>query len=265
MNSTCVDAAPLVALEGRLRHCALVATIGVRPNFSDYSAEEQQLIRQAKTIYYPSTFYAELLDALGKRTFPSYHTYKIAQDKIKQTALFQLAEIPHPRTRVFFGKRHKRNILDYFDLPLVAKVARGSALGRGVFLIRSTGELEHYCQNHSPAYIQEYLPIERDIRVVVIGNKAVHAYWRVAPPGDFRTNVAGGGKVEFSPVPQEAISLAERAARLCRLDDVGFDICRQNGKFMVLEVNMKYGREGFKQSGIDYEKMMERLIVDGQI
>lgn len=248
-----------------MRRCASVVTLGVRPNFSDYNAEERALIRQAAKIYYPSSFYAELLDALGKKTFPSYHTYKIAQDKIKQTALFQMAGIPHPRTRVFFGKRQKSFIGDHFKLPLVAKVARGSALGRGVYLVRTPEELERYCQNHSPAYIQEYLPIDRDIRVVVIGTKAVHAYWRVAPNDDFRTNIAQGGRIDRSAVPREAIRLAEQAAKRCRLDDVGFDICRHQGKFMVLEVNMKYGKEGFRQYGIDFEQMMERLIGDGEI
>lgn len=257
--------APLVALEARLRQCPFVKTLGVRPNFMDYSAEERELIRRADTVYYPSGFYAELLDAIGKRTFPSYHTYKIAQDKIKQTALFQMAGIPHPKTRVFFGKRQKSRILDYFKLPLVAKAARGSAMGRGVFLVRTQGELAHYCQHHSPAYIQEYLPIDRDARVVVIGKKAVHAYWRIASDGDFRTNVAQGGRIDASPVPREAIALAEWAAQRCRLDDVGFDICEHQGNFMVVEVNMKYGREGFRQHGIDFDAMMERLISNGEI
>ena len=45
------------------------------------------------------------------------------------------------------------------------------------------------------AYIQTYLPIDRDIRVVVIGDKVVHSYWRVAPKGEFRTNVATGGHI----------------------------------------------------------------------
>ena len=265
MNSTSDEAVPLVAFERRLRRCPSMVTLGVRPNFTDYTAEERELIRRADKIYYPSTFYAELLDAVGKKTFPSYHTYKIAQDKIKQTALFQMAGIPHPKTRAFFGNRQKLRILDHFKLPLVAKVARGSAMGRGVFLVRTAEELDRYCQSHSPAYIQEYLPIERDIRVVVIGRNAVHAYWRAASDGDFRTNVAQGGKIDHSPVPREAILLAEQAARRCRLDDVGFDICLHQGSYMVLEVNMKYGREGFRQYGIDFEKLMEQLIADGKI
>lgn len=263
--STETPQAPLVALEGRLRQCRGVISLGVRPNFQDYSPEEQRLIRQAAKIYYPSAFYALLLNAMGKNTFPAYHTYAFAQDKIKQTALFNLAGIPHPHTRVFYGRRQKATILHRFELPLIAKVPRGSALGRGVFLVRTPAELEHYCQADAPAYIQEYLPIEKDIRVVVIGGKTVHAYWRVAPPGDYRTNVSLGGRIELAAVPEAVIALAEKTARLCAWDDVGLDICSHRGEYLVLEANMKYGREGFRRAGMDYAKMMEQLIADGTI
>ena len=91
----------IVALEGRLRHCAGVTTLGVRPNFGDYSYQEQVLIREASKIYYPSILYADLFHAMGKATFPSCHTYHFAQDKIKQTALFQLLGRDHPLTRQY--------------------------------------------------------------------------------------------------------------------------------------------------------------------
>jgi ribosomal protein S6--L-glutamate ligase len=254
-----------VALERRLRHCPSVTTLGVRPNFDDYSTAERELIRRADKIYYPSSLYADLMDALGKKTFPSYHTYKFSQDKIKQTAIFQIAGIPHPRTRLFFGRRQKAAILDYFNLPLIAKTPRGSALGRGVYLIRTEDELKNYCLAYSPAYIQEYLPIDRDMRVVVLGYKAVHAYWRISPADGFLTNVAQGGRIDLSPVCPEAVTLAEHTARTCRWDDVGIDICQCNEAFFVLEANMKYGREGFRAAGINYAEMMEHLILNGQI
>ncbi len=106
---------------------------------------------------------------MGKATFPSYHTYKCVQDKIKQTALFDLLNLPHPRTRVFYGNRQKKLILDHFSFPFIAKIPRGSALGSGVYLIHNEKELRNYLEQTSPAYIQAYLPIDRDIRVVVIG------------------------------------------------------------------------------------------------
>jgi len=255
----------VIALEGRLKKCKNVITLGVRTNFSDYSPQEVELIRQAEKIYYPTAFYADLFDAMGKTTFPSYHTYKCVQDKIKQTALFELLDLPHPRTRVFYGNRQKQLIPDYFKFPFIAKIPRGSALGRGVYLIRNAKELRRYLDQTSPAYVQEYLPIDRDIRLVVIGNRIVHAYWRIAPQNEFRSNVAVGGQISLAPVPEKAKKLALQVAHACGWDDVGLDICQHNGQFYVLEANMKYGREGFRQAGLDYVKLMESMIENEEI
>lgn len=256
---------PVIALEARLKGCKNVVTLGVKTNFSDYEPRAARLIREAETIYYPTTFYADLFNAAGKRTFPSYHTYKCVQDKIKQTALFELLQLPHPRTRVFYGKRWKAGISEYFDYPFVAKVARGSALGRGVFLIRGPADFRRYAASQSVGYFQQYLPIDRDIRVVVIGGQVVHAYWRLAPAGDFRSNLAAGGTISLDPVPSAALDLAVRTAACCGWDDVGIDICQHQGRFYLLEANMKYGKAGFRAAGKDYLQIMEQLIQDGVI
>ncbi|MCF8068436.1 MAG: RimK family alpha-L-glutamate ligase [Desulfobacterales bacterium] len=255
----------VIALESRLRGCSNVLTLGVKTNFGAYSAQEADLIRAADKIYYPTTFYADLFDAVGKKTFPSYHTYKCVQDKIKQTALFNLAGISHPRTRVFYGDRQKGLILQYFSYPFIAKIPRGSALGQGVFLVQNGKDLDAYCGMTHVAYIQEYLPMDRDMRVVIIGNRAVHAYWKIAAPGEFRTNVGAGAAISFEPLPEKAIALAVKASALCRWDDVGIDICEHDGQFYILEANMKYGKEGFRQAGIDYLKLMEKMIQNGEI
>jgi ribosomal protein S6--L-glutamate ligase len=254
----------VIALGSRLRACRNVRTLGVRPDFFDYTLEEREAILLSEKIYYPSLFYADLFDAAGKAVFPSYHTYKCAQDKIKQSALFHLCRIPHPRTRIFFGKRQV-TIRDHFDFPFIGKVARGSSRGRGVFMIRNDAELSRYCRMNRVAYIQEYLPGDRDIRAVFIGDRVVHAYWRISPPEDFRSNLAIGGAVSIAPVPGEAVALACRTARSCGWNDVGIDIRIHRGDCFVLEANMIYGREGFRSAGIDYPGMMETMIENGEL
>ncbi len=255
----------VIALESHLRECKNVLTLGVRPNFSDYSAQDANLIRTAKKIYYPSTFYAELFDTMGKSTFPSYHTYKFVQDKIKQTALFNLFDVPHPKTRIYYGKHQQRSILDHFSFPFIAKVSRGSALGRGVFLIKNKESLDNYCQENTPAYIQEYIKTDRDIRVVIIGDKIVHAYWRIASPNEFRSNIALGGTVCLDSVPTAALDLALMTAHQCKWNNVGIDILMSQNKFYIIEANMKYGKEGFRKAGINYINLMESLIQNGEI
>jgi ribosomal protein S6--L-glutamate ligase len=59
--------------------------------------------------------------------------------------------------------------------------------------------------------------------------------------------------------------LALQVARACRWDDVGIDICEHNGQFYVLEANMRYGREGFRKAGIDYDRLMESMIENEEI
>lgn len=254
-----------IALESRLRHCKNVMTLGVRTNLSDYENWQIELIRQSNVIFYPTPFYADIFDTMGKRTFPNYHTYKYVMDKIKQTALFNLLKVPHPRTRVFYGDYQKSKILEHFRFPFVAKIPRGSALGRGIYLIGNESELATYNRLGRAAYIQEYLKFDRDLRVVLIRGQIIHAYWRIARPGEFRTNVSQGATISFDNIPEEGLALARNAARLCQLDDVGLDICFSNGRYWVLEANMKYGYEGFRQAGIDFYELIDQMIENGEI
>ncbi|MBW2179475.1 MAG: RimK family alpha-L-glutamate ligase [Deltaproteobacteria bacterium] len=255
----------VIALEARLRDCKNVITLGVLPNFSDYNTQDAKRIKDAVKIYYPSTFYADLFNSMGKMTFPSYNTYKCVQDKIKQTALFNLLDIPHPKTRTFYGNRQKKAILDYFEFPFIGKIPKGSALGRGVYLISGKADLSEYCNIANTAYIQEYIPSDRDIRVVIVGDRVVHAYWRIAAPGDFRSNIALGGKVSLEPVPKQILDLALHTAVSCGWDDVGIDIISQKGELYVIEANMKYGKEGFRAAGINYIQLMETMIENEEI
>jgi ribosomal protein S6--L-glutamate ligase len=259
------DLTNAIALEARLKDCAGVTTLGVRPNFSDYTEAEKSLIASADKIYYPSSFYADMFSAMGKKIFPSVHTYRFAQDKIKQTSLFKILQIPHPATRTFYARTKREKILSHFSFPFVAKIPRGSALGRGVFLVRTPEELEQYCCLTKVAYIQEYLPIDRDIRVVIVGDRVVHAYWRISAPGEFRSNVGRGAAISFDEIPEPALALALDAARRCGWDDVGMDICMHENRFYVLEANMKYGKAGFVKAGKDYYQMMEAMIRNGEI
>ncbi len=254
-----------IALGARLKGMPGIRTIGFKPRFNDYSDLEKKWIRNAETVYYPTAFYADLFNAMGKKTFPSFHTYKFAMDKIKQTAMFQMLGLPHPRTRVYYGKTQKQTILDDFDFPFVAKKPRGSARGKGVFLIKSAGDLKNYLKNPGPAYIQEYLPLDRDMRIIIIGRKVRLAFWRVAQPGRFLTNLSQGGELRLDPLPESALALALETALKCGWDDVGIDIALHKDQAYVLEGNMKYGTLGFAMAGIPYRTMLAGLVLSGEI
>jgi len=138
-------------------------------------------------------------------------------------------------------------------------------MGRGIYLIKNKDDLNDYLKITGPAYIQEYLEIDRDIRVVIIGRKIVHAYWRIAAKGEFRSNVSLGGRISFDLIPTQALDLALHTAKKCNWDDVGIDVCMYQNRFFIIEANMKYGKEGFRKAGIDYKKLMENMIDNEEI
>ena len=253
-----------IALGKRLRHSSLVQTLGLRPNIEDYSQTELELLRQAETVYYPSRLYEDVFLALGKRVFPANY-YRYMGDKIKQTELFILLGIPHPRTRFYQGKSRSKQILRDFSFPFIGKIPRGSSKGRGVFLIRDAEDLHHYLKKCSLAYIQEYLPIDRDLRVVLVGAKVVHAYWRIARPGEYRSNVSLGGRISFEDIQDGPLRFAEQVARLCDFDEVGLDICICENSNLVLEANMVYGLKGFDRAGLDIYQLLIQRVGEGGI
>ncbi len=256
---------PVIALGARLKGSQVVKTLGFKPNFCDYTPGEIDLIHRAQTIYWPTAFYAGLFSAMDKKIFPSVSNYDFALDKIKQTAMFKLLGIPHPRTKLFYGKNQKQSITDFFSFPFIAKIPRGSSRGRGVFLIKGQNDLNAYLRIPGPAYIQEYIPTLRDMRIIVIGRQIVLAFWRKAAKDEFRTNLSQGGKIDFSDLPCPALELALETARRCNWNDVGIDIMEHQGRPLVIEANMKYGTQGFRTAGINYRRLLERLILTGRI
>jgi ribosomal protein S6--L-glutamate ligase len=258
------ESSRFIALGSRLRGVPEVLTLGVKPNFLDYSQHERDMIDSARIILFPTLNYAQFLNTMGKRIFPSLETHLYADEKIKQTTLFYMLRICHPRTRIYYH-RHHQDILKEFSFPFIGKLARRSARGRGVFKIQNMEDLEHYLGLTRIAYIQECLPHDRDMRVVLINYEPILAYWRKRSTDNFRTNLSQGGEIQFSDIPAEGIRVAQEAARKCRFDDVGLDLINYQEKWYVIEANMKYGRKGLKMKGLDLKEIMRQKILSGEL
>ncbi|MCP4681730.1 MAG: RimK family alpha-L-glutamate ligase, partial [Desulfobacterales bacterium] len=242
-----------ISLGSRLKGVPEVLTLGVKPNFMDYTPGERDLILNAGIILFPTLNYAQFFTTMGKRIFPSLENHLYADEKIKQTTLFYMLQIPHPRTRFYYHLHHK-DILKDFSFPFIGKVPRSSARGRGVFKINNHIELEEYLQHTKIAYIQEYLHHDRDLRVVLINYQPTLAYWRKNAPNEFRSNLSQGGTIGFDNIPTEAVRVAQDSAKKCKFDDVGVDLINCRGEWHVLEANMKYGRKGLKMKGLELKE-----------
>ena len=76
-----------------------------------------------------------------------------------------------------------------------------------------------------------------DLRLIVAGNRVIGCARRVAPEGEWRTNVALGASVEPAVAPPLARRLAVAAARAVKGDLVGVDLLPVGSGFVVVEVN----------------------------
>ena len=253
-----------VAFGSRLVGVPEVVTLGVKPNFHDYTPLEQQQIHGASAILYPTLNYAQLFTTTGKRIFPSVETYLYADEKMKQTTLFNMLSIPHPKTR-FYLQREFCRIGNDFAFPFVAKIPRASARGRGVFKITCSADLEQYLLQTKIAYIQEYIPHERDLRVILINYEPVLAYWRKRVSDDFRTNLHQGGVIEFDDIPHDVLPMVQEFARRCNFNDVGLDLLQYNRTWYLIEANMQYGREGFKKKNMVLKEVIRQKLLDGSL
>ena len=115
------------------------------------------------------------------------------------------------------------------------------------------------------AYIQEYIPHQRDLRVILINYRPVLAYWRERPAERFKTNVFQGGVINFQKVPDDALYMARQYSKKCRFNDVGLDMMRVNRKWYLIEANMKYGRKGLNLKGMNLKEILREKILSGDL
>ena len=85
-------------------------------------------------------------------------------------------------------------------------------------------------------YLQEYIEhFNRDIRILVIGDKAIAGMYRVS--NNWKTNIHAGARMEPIELTIELKELAIKAAKAVKTEIGGVDIVESEKGFYVLEVN----------------------------
>jgi ribosomal protein S6--L-glutamate ligase len=225
------------------RTLGLPNTCYLKPeNFFAHKAE----LRAADWVLFPEYWQLNaLIYGLNCRVFPSQASYLIGHNKIEMTRAFMSIVPEHvPVTLIQPNNEMQREALwQRMDLPFVAKLPKAS-MGEGVWLIQNRQDWLDYCARSDVLYVQEYLPIDRDLRVVVVGDHVLSAYWRLQAESGFYNNVARGGSVQHGDVPEQAVALALRVARALGVDHAGFDIAMVDGHPYLLEFNRLFGNTG---------------------
>lgn len=182
---------------------------------------------------------AEWARARGIRSFePSLADGRFVRSKVYDYWKLLDAGLPVPKGFQTLKLEKAGRYLKGFEWPVIAKGIHGSR-GKYVYLLKSLREARKYLTDHLVGFFtfQEYLEIDAEYRIIVIGGKAVGAMRKFRAEGDFRHNIAVGASGEAAQVPADWNRLAERSAKALGHGFAGVDLAISGKKPYLLEVN----------------------------
>ena len=212
-------------------------------------------------------YISHLLEKCGYKLVNSAKAIELCDDKMKtHIALSGVSAMPKTISFPLAYQKaddefclYAERVLGY---PIVVKEVFGS-MGKGVYLCNNRAELLSVNGRLSgiPHVFQEFIGKGgEDIRVIVLGGKAVAAMKRVNE-NDFRSNIAAGGIGTTVNLEETDKKLAELAAKTLQLDYCGVDILHGEGKSYVCEVNSNAFWSGISEvTGINIARLYAKYL-----
>jgi [lysine-biosynthesis-protein LysW]---L-2-aminoadipate ligase len=214
-----------------------------------------------------SVHLAHTLEAWGTQVLNSAQATEVCGNKWRTTLALRKHGVPTPAAGLALTPEAALPLMAEMGFPVVVKPVTGS-WGRLVTPVhtREVGELvtEYLAALPGPeahlVYVQKLVvKPDRDIRVVVIGGRAVGAIYRIGP--QWRTNVAQGAQAQVCPLTGEIAALAVAAADATGACIAGVDLVEdQDGQLSVLEVNHGVEFSGFQSAHGDSVDLAGEMV-----
>lgn len=212
------------------------------------------------------------LERLGVHVFNSSQSIETVKDKLFSQQILAERNVPFPKTMLAKYPVDVNLVEQHFGFPLIVKTLSGSQ-GSGVFLsetpsnFRDLMELIHATSPNANIILQEFIEDSRgkDLRVLIIGGRAVACMERVSTDESFKANFSRGGEVRKFEMTPEIEWLATDTAQIFGLDIAGIDLLFDGGRFKVCEANSSPGFEGIEKcceadiAGLIYDFIKVRL------
>ncbi|WP_199749309.1 MULTISPECIES: ATP-grasp domain-containing protein [unclassified Exiguobacterium] len=230
----------------------MIRSAGMKTDYAkpEYYYDQLDKVRAADLVLFPEYWMVNsIIYGLNKPIFPSPATYHLGHDKIEMTRAFT-ATFPHriPKTLIYGKNPYTiERVLEEFEYPFVAKTAK-SSMGQGVWLIKNEQEWLEYVDKHETFYVQQFIPNDRDLRIIVIGEEVVGSYWRVSEA--FLNNVAQGAHFSYDDIPGHVVEEVLSIAKTLHINHAAFDVIVSGDNFYILEFNVFFGSEGLMPLGV---------------
>ena len=196
--------------------------------------------------HYRSSLLTLMLEGAGLRVINSYAVAETCSNKLATSIALANAKVPTPRTFLALTSEAVEEAAEKVGYPLVMKPFTGS-WGRMVTIVRDRETLQSLIefkeelanpQEQHMYYLQEYVRRPpRDIRAIVAGDSIVACVHRIAPPGEWRTNVARGAVSKALKPDGELREIILKAAEAVGGGILGVDAMEPESGYLVHEVN----------------------------
>ena len=171
---------------------------------------------------------------------PSMDTQFSNKSKENVTRFCWKYDIPVPKTYIFYDRKKGYDFVAKTEYPKIIKKSYGPSNYGGYFVHKVDSKEEAKTlfdvKKYHPMYMQDFVPMEADVRVMLIGHKPVCAFWRRPPEGEWLTNTSQGGSMDYMNVPKELLDLAVKVSKAANAEYWACDIAvGKDGKFRILE------------------------------
>ncbi len=166
------------------------------------------------------------LENLGLHVLNSSESIEVGKDKLATMQVLAANKIPIPKTMLAKFPLDIDLLEQEFSYPLIIKPVSGSK-GRGLFLCENKIQMADLIElieiSIDPkvnVIIQDFISssLGKDIRVIVVGGRAIGAILRTAKRGKFKANYSAGGSVAPYDLNEAIEWLAVESARVIGLD-----------------------------------------------
>jgi len=195
--------------------------------------------------YFRGLHITAVLESMGLPVINPFHVSLICGNKLFTTLALIKADVPVPKTLVAFTNKGAIKALDSLGYPAVLKPVVGS-WGRLIALVKDRETAQALIESREEMrdslmqiyYFQEYVKRPpRDIRILTVGDEVVAAAYRYSAEGEWRTNVARGGRTEPCPLTDEIVDLALKASKSVGGGVLAIDCMESPTGIVVHEVN----------------------------
>lgn len=206
----------------------------------------------SKTTYFALAIIRHL-ERLGVHVINSSSSIEAVKDKMYTQQILAESNLPVPKTMLAKYPVDLDLIIDQFKFPVIIKTIYGTQ-GRGVFLCETADHFQdvmsiiNETQSNLNLIIQEYITGSkgRDLRVFVVGGRAIACMERSAQNGGYKANYSQGAQVHNFEMTEEIEWLALESAKILNLDVAGIDLLFDSDHFRICEANSSPGFQGLE-------------------